>query len=296
MQALAAWLVARPLNAILGLAATISLGYLSFLGGAVLVMLVLRQGPGLAAIELVAAAALATALATIFGTPASVMLTGAIAIWLPALVLGMVLARTRSLTLTIQVAALVAVAGVIGFAVAVDNPAGYWRDTLLAVAEVWRQAGMNEQADFVVREIGALSQQMTVLVAMTAWTLHVATCVLGYLLYRQLPGETARYGRFRELNLGRVIALATAVASVVAFASGAVWLQNIALVMLGVFWLQGLAIVHWLHGEGHLPVFGVAAVYVLMPILNLVLLVGLAVTGYVDAWFGFRRPRRQQND
>ena len=73
--------------------------------------------------------------------------------------------------------------------------------------------------------------------------------------------------------------------------SGAIWLQNIAFVMFLVFWLQGLAIVHWLYGEGHLPVFGVVAVYVLMPFLNVILLMGLAILGYVDTWFRMRRVR-----
>ena len=76
-----------------------------------------------------------------------------------------------------------------------------------------------------------------------------------------------------------------------AFLSGAVWLQNVAFVLFAIFWLQGLAIVHWLHGRQLLPTFGVVAVYVLLPFLNVIMLMGLAVTGYIDAWFGFRRAR-----
>jgi hypothetical protein len=110
-------------------------------------------------------------------------------------------------------------------------------------------------------------------------------------LYRQQPDVNHPYGRFRSLNFGRVIALATALASVGAYLSGALWLQNIAFIMFAMFWLQGLAIVHWSHGQGFMPVFGVIAVYVLMPFLNVILLMGLAVTGYIDAWFGFRRLR-----
>jgi hypothetical protein len=117
--------------------------------------------------------------------------------------------------------------------------------------------------------------------------------VLGYLLYRHLPGETADFGRFRDLNLGRVIAITMALASLVALLSDAIWVQNIAFVMFFVFWLQGLAIVHWLYGEGYLPVVGVVAVYVLMPFLNVILLMGLAVVGYIDTWFRLRRPRRK---
>jgi hypothetical protein len=68
-------------------------------------------------------------------------------------------------------------------------------------------------------------------------------------------------------------------------------LQAVAFVMFAMFSLQGLAIAHWSHGQGFLPTFGLVALYLLVPFLNLVMLMGLAVTGYLDAWFGFRRLR-----
>ena len=77
--------------------------------------------------------------------------------------------------------------------------------------------------------------------------------------------------------------------SVVALLIGAAWLQNIAFVMFAIFWLQGLAIVHWMHGKEILPGFAVAMVYVLMLPLSAVVVVGLAVLGYIDAWFDLRR-------
>ncbi len=80
-----------------------------------------------------------------------------------------------------------------------------------------------------------------------------------------------------------------ALCSVVALLTGAAWLQNIAFVMFAVFWFQGLAIVHSLHGREILPGFAVAMVYVLMLPLSAVIVVGLAVLGYIDAWFDLRR-------
>ena len=80
-----------------------------------------------------------------------------------------------------------------------------------------------------------------------------------------------------------------ALCSIVAFLSGAAWLQNIAFVMFAVFWLQGLAIVHWLYGQKIVPAFVVIVVYVLMLPLSAVIVVALAVVGYIDAWFGLRR-------
>ena len=76
--------------------------------------------------------------------------------------------------------------------------------------------------------------------------------------------------------------------------TGAVWMQNIAFLMFAAFWLQGLAIVHWLNGQGLLPVFALVAVYVLLLLINVLLAVPLAVLGYIDAWFHFRRVRSAQ--
>jgi hypothetical protein len=83
-----------------------------------------------------------------------------------------------------------------------------------------------------------------------------------------------------------------ALTAILAVVSGAAWLQNVAFVAFAVFWLQGLAIVHWLHAEGRLPVLVLILVYALIPLLNAVFVMGLAVAGYIDAWYGFRRRRQ----
>ena len=68
-----------------------------------------------------------------------------------------------------------------------------------------------------------------------------------------------------------------------------IWLQGIAFVLLAAFWLQGIAIGHWLHGEKLMHVSGIIAMYVLMLLFARFVLPALAVIGYIDAWFGFRR-------
>ena len=85
-----------------------------------------------------------------------------------------------------------------------------------------------------------------------------------------------------------------ALTSVLAFAVGVVWIQNIAIVLFAVFWLQGLAIVHWLYIDGHLPLFVVIATYFLMLVLHVFLFSALAVLGYTDAWFRFRQRATKQ--
>jgi len=78
--------------------------------------------------------------------------------------------------------------------------------------------------------------------------------------------------------------------------TGHPWLQSLAIVLLAVFWLQGLAVIHWMVVDGELPLFVAIMVYVLLPFLHLFLMMALAVVGYTDAWFGYRRRVVKSNE
>ena len=290
MRAVASWLVARPLNGILVLAATSS-PYLGFLSAALIVLLVLHDGTRVAALKAGAAGLLLAVIGVVVGTPPSVVAAVAVIYWLPAMLLATLLAVTRSLTLTLQVSALVAVLAMLLFFGIVGDPVAFWEAELGTAAEIWRNLGAVELADSLSEGRAILAAQMTMFIVTLMWTIYAVTLVLGYKLFRQLPGETDRYGRFRDLNFGRVLALIMALCSVVALLTGAAWLQNIAFVMFAVFWLQGLAIVHWMHAREMLPGFAVAMVYVLMLPLSAVIVVALAVLGYIDAWFDVRHRK-----
>ena len=130
---------------------------------------------------------------------------------------------------------------------------------------------------------------MTLSATLAFWMLYVIGVLLGYGLYRKLPVETREFGRFRNLDFGRVIAFTMALASLLSFMVDVIWFQNIAFVLFVVFWVQGLAIVHWLHAEEMLPIQAVVSIYVLLPLFQVFLVTTLAVIGYLDAWFNFRR-------
>jgi hypothetical protein len=121
------------------------------------------------------------------------------------------------------------------FFVIVGDPVAFWEAELGSAAEIWRNLGAVELADSLTEGQAILAAQMTMFIVTLLWTIYAATLVLGYKLFRQLPDETDRYGRFRDLNFGRVIALIMALCSVVALLSGAAWLQNVAFVMFAVF-------------------------------------------------------------
>jgi hypothetical protein len=285
------WLVAQPLNAVLALAATSALLYLGFLSSMIVVLLVLHQGARAATVKVLLAGALLAAVSLLAGARADLQLTAALVNWLPALLLALLLNATRSLTLTLQLSVIFVVIAMVGFIAIVGNPVEFWQTIVVAAAEVWRDMGLHEQADRMLAEQEAIATQMTSTAAVAIWTVYAGSLILGYLLYRELPGETREFGRFSDLNFGRVIASIMALASVLALLTGVVWIQNVAFLMFAVFWLQGLAIVHWLKGAGLLPVFALVAVYVLLLLLNVLLAIALAVLGYIDAWFHVRRVR-----
>ena len=286
MPAVARWLAARPQNGVLALAAGMILA--PFFSGVVMAYLVFANGVRTPLLQGAVAAALLVLLVIAGGGPAGQVAAGAATWWVPAFLLAALAGRFRSLTLALQVSVIAAMAVTVGFFVVLGDPTGYWNDTVAASAELLRQAGLEEQAGVLSQSQAVIVPQMTMLFVFTAWTFYVLVALTGYALFQALPGRRSAYGRFSDLNLGRVLGISVAVASVGAVLTNWVWLQNVGFVAFAVFWLQGLAILHWLHAVGRLPLFVVVATYVLLPFLNVLLVISLAVLGYLDAWFDFR--------
>ena len=285
MQAFAAWLVARPQHAVLGLATTLLLPAPQLTSGVIMVLLLLGQGTKLAIIEAAIAASVLLTVSLLFGVSIPSVVSLMTATWLPVLLLALLLVSSRSLTLTMQVSVIVAALALTGFYVVVADPVAFWQPYITAMAEVVRQNNLQLNTELLTAEV------MTVSAVLAFWMLYTAGLLLGYALYKRLPRETSDFGRFRDLNFGRVIASTMALTSLLAFVVDVTWLQNLAFVMFVVFWIQGLAIVHWMRVKRRLPLAAVIAVYALLPFLQILLMTALAVLGYADAWFNFRRRK-----
>jgi len=291
VQPIAAWLISRPQNAVLGLAATyvLFLPLAGIFSGAVMVLLVLHHGVRRALTQALAAAAVLALLALLSGGSAAAMAFAALMSWMPAFVLAALLGNSRSLTLTLQVSVIVALAGLLGFYAVLGDPAVFWSSWLAdEAATLFREMGLHEQAAALVENQAVIAQQMTVLFVFTIWSLYAFGLLLGYALYQASVDQKSVFGRFCDLNFGRVLALIMAVASVAAVLSGAIWLRNFAFLVFVVFWIQGLAILHWLHAEKQFPAILLVVVYALIPLLSALPVLSFAVVGYTDAWFGYR--------
>lgn len=289
MQPLVAWLVARPQNAIIALAATLSLPVLHIFSGIIMVLLVLKQGVRLAIIEGAIAAALMIIVYLVAGAPVMQVVVAILTTWPPAVVLAVVLASTRSLNLTMQVSALLAAIAILGFYAFIADLTAFWQPVMALMVDWANASALYEQAQLIVDEPALVAQLLTVSLVVSSWTMYTLYLLFGYRYAEAAPGETGRYGRFCDLNFGRVIALMVGIVSLLAFATGMAWMQSLAIVLCAVFWLQGLAVVHWMFVDGELPLFVVIMVYVLLPFLHVFLIMALAVVGYTDTWFRYRR-------
>jgi hypothetical protein len=288
-QTVAAWVVARPQNAVLALAATLALPLLQVAAGAVVVLLVLRRGLRDAAIYSALAGAMLLGAALVAQVPTGQVAASLAIVLMPALLFGLLLVSTRSLALTLQISVILAAVATLGFGIVVPDPVAYWSPVMEVLVDWARQNDLHMQADALEAEPAMAANMMTLAFVLTRWTLFTVVGLLGYALARTLGGEAGSFGRFRDLDFGRVIALTMALASVIAWLVGLNSLQNVAVVMFATFWLQGLAVMHWLHANGQLPAFVVIATYALMLVLHVFLLLALAVLGYTDAWFNYRR-------
>jgi hypothetical protein len=289
VQPLAAWLVARPQNAVMALAATLLLPVLQIFSGIFMVMLVLKQGVRLAITEGVIALGLLALVYLLSGLPVLQVASLALLTWAPAVLLAATLRVTRSLALTMQVSALVAAVAVLGFHLFVDDLLVFWEPTISFALEWLRSSDLREQVQVIESNPAQMAHAMTIASVVGGWTMSVVYLLFGYRYSIATPEETGKFGRFCDLNFGRVIAFAMAVASLLAFATGMVWLQSVAIVLFAVFWLQGLAVIHWMFVDGELPLFVVIMTYLLLPFLQVFLVMALAVVGFTDAWFRYRR-------
>lgn len=295
MHAIAAWLVARQQNAILGLACTLMLPFAQVISGAVLVFLVLHQGPARTTLQAILAGALLAAIALVVNSSAVQMLANGMVAWLPVLFLASLLRHWRSVNLALQVSVIAAVLMMLAFFVAVPDTIAFWKMVLTEWSAVFAKLGLQEQADVLLTQQDLIAPQMTILVVFASWSMVVGVTMLGYAMLQLLPEQSRQFGRFCDFNFGRVLAIVMAAISLSAMVISAAWVQNVAFFMFAVFWFQGLAIAHWLYAEGRMPGFALALVYVLLPVLNFLMIVGLAIAGYADAWFAFRQRLLSKN-
>ena len=256
LAAAAVWLVARPQNAVLALGLLLVLSGPAPTGSVVLVLLTLAQGTRLALLQAGSAVAVVTLVSLLVGSPMAPIVLTVAGVWVPSILLASLLLATRSLTLVMQVSAILMIAGLTGFMVVVSDPAAFWEPVLVWI-DTQVQGGTAQHRDVFTPE------NLLLMMAAAFWLFAIAALCLGNAWYAKLPERSAQFGRFRDLNFGRVIAAATLVFTVVAQLSGWSWAWIVGSFLFSVFAVQGVSLAHWLKAAGMLPAIVVIAAYVL---------------------------------
>lgn len=287
MRAVAAWLVASPRHAVLALGGPMLMPVLQPVSGIVLVLLVLAHGPRIALFQAALAGGVLIVASLLFGAPLAYVSVLILSTWVPVFVMALVLASTRSFTLTMQASALLAVLVALGLSLMIEDPVAFWQPMLVIWADLLQQNGA---ATSEILEVNSESfaQLVTALLVLSGWMVYTLIFMLGYLFYGHLIEKTGVFGRIRDLNFGRVMASALVLVLVLSFVTGSALLQNIVLILLAMFWMQAVALLHWLHTERSMPFFVVVAAYVL-PLLSSYVAIAITVLGFLDAWFALRR-------
>ncbi len=291
MRAIINWIIARPERSVLALTGTFVLPIApALLSGTVMVLLVLAHGAVRGSIFGMAGLVVLALMGLLAQAPVMSLVGNAAMIWALAVLLAGLLAWTQSLVFAVQITVIAAIVITLGIFLVVADPAAVWADLLTQLAATFSQAGLDQQSQFI------LAQQphaglMTGVVVSAGWTFSVVLLLIGYGAYRLVPASNASYGDFRQLGMGRVLAIVLAAIALGATFSGALWLVNLAIVMLLVFWLQGLSMLHWFRGTGRLPLLAFVAAYaaLMVPVTAGVMVFALALLGYCDAWFDLRR-------
>jgi hypothetical protein len=219
-------------------------------------------------------------------------------LWLPAWFLGSVLRSTRSLALALQGALLLGVALIVTYYVQFPDPTEEWRQLLEPFSQRLVDAQLlpaHQQAELVE----SFALWMTGILAVL-YQLQLSAALL---LARWWQAVLYNPGGFRQefhnLRLHRMlgfIALPVLALTFLGNQEGDVQLLDFAaLLLMAVYFIQGLAVVHGLVGKTKGKQGWLIATYVLLIMAMPHMFVMLSVAGYVDTWFDFRARVRARD-
>jgi hypothetical protein len=260
----------------------------SIASAAVAGLVTLRLGarPGVEVIAL-ATAAMALLGLPLFGS-ASIAIVS-IVIWLPMLLLGMLLRSGGSLSLAVQAALLVGLVPLLIEQFFLTNSG--WQEFLFPLQKLLIESQKLDPGE-IETVVAWLNRWLT---AFMAAGLFLQTC-LALFLARSWQAKLVNPGGFREefyaLRISRtMVYAATAIMLLFFVAKGDQWpLMRLAAIMLvTLFFLQGLAVLHALLAKSKAGEAWLIGIYILMLFALPYMAVTLAATGFADSWMDLRK-------
>jgi hypothetical protein len=287
-RSLAKWLAdnlggAVLVTALLGLLPLLGVGFAFFLPGAVPALVVLVRGARAGLGVALGACGLLAASMLLFGRPMPVGVIYSAWVLGPPLALAVLLARTDSLSLCLQVATLVGALLLVVLHVSFGDPEQFWAPFVRDLAQEMQKHGLPTElfdeglAETLARTLWGWVAVLTMLLAMCA--LFLARW------WQSLPAQPGSFGEeFRALRLGRVLGIAAAVVIAISLLRDQPLVDDIGRLFLGALVVVGLAVVHRTVATGRLGSVWLWVTYAMLVVLPPAAVAGLAGWGFVDNW------------
>lgn len=218
-----------------------------------------------------------------------------LAFWLPVWVLAMVLGWSRSLSLTVQAAAML---GLIALAIAylVSSTSGAaWQQVLEPVTQALLEADVISAAE-KPGLVAQLTSWMPALLAVTVYLMVLFSLFIARWWQALLYNPGGFGAEFRALRIHPAVALLTIGFHLIAILSGAPWATAM-LVMVGMLLLlQGLAVLHAVSVARRARPGWLIALYALFVLGFPLPQLAVAGLGLADVWADWRRRIVQRGE
>lgn len=304
MKELAAFVLRNRLAAALTASLGAALPLMGIVGGAACGLVALQRGFAEGMLTAGLAATVAAGLTWVLGGNPAVAVLMVLWTTVPVCALAWLLRRWVSLPLAVQAAAIAGCAAVGAIFLAVDDPAGFWRQA----AETWLAAAGPEGEGLTAAEREELLARLPFEVLTGSVVANVMVMTLAALfLARSAQARLVNPGGFRRefhaLRLGRLFLLASGGVLLVTALVQAAAPLNMMAVVLAAWLLQGLAVAHHVVTAMGLAtawlVFAYAALFVAALFASPLVLV-FPLAGAVDEVFDLRgrvsRARQGRRD
>ena len=218
-----------PLSALLSAAAT--------------VLITLHAGPKNGSI-IVAACSTALALCMFFISQHALLgAIAALAQLIPSLMLASIFYNTRSLSLSLQMAALLGAVSFISIILLFPEHAQFWQKTLTPMLTPALEArGYSSQESGQM--LAQTAQFMTGLLLASIVLVHSSILLLGYWLYSQINNKVQFSRDLRHMRLGKVLAIAGVILGMIAITTGSPFVSQLCAILVILFFLQGMIVMH----------------------------------------------------
>ena len=271
---------------------------LSILSGAAVALVSLRQGPRDGMLVITMSTVASGVLSYLLFSDILPAIVFALVVWMPVWVLALILRWSRSLALSLQAGVLMTLLLAGLFYLAVPQPADYWYELLREpMQQLLANSQLSETGQDMDQITASLAEWITAVMSAGFFLQLVAILLIGR-WWQALLFNPGGFGQeFRELKFSRLMAIVAAPFFLwLILSQPPEWVLTLGLVMLSAYFIQGLAVTHGLLQTVKANTVWLIGIYVLLFIAMPYMMTALAMTGFTDTWFNFRKRRESANN